>query len=325
MDLNRMLELCRSNQWRIEDLDWTAPPRPLERDQEMAVVQYFTDMAGIELMAAALFEVQRDRAEDPVLRDIFDTFVTDEVRHSRVAERLAHHYDRHHYKVYFRNAHMERFRRHFVEAIEHVSPEIANAYITTGELLLDIALLRSLDDYVDDDMSHQAMEKINRDESRHIAMDFFMIEQYASPEYQAREAARPSKPPLDLVRGWMAIVSFMLAGRPFFRDVFFKPMDLTDPSGKRLQEAFKRAQLVGQRPDVAARPFSRFMQHLQDAFMHPTLGPLVRPLITRLMGVDARVIVPLYSDEEARQAAHMSLEEQARAALGERDPMRAQA
>jgi hypothetical protein len=325
MDLDRMLALCRKNQWQVEDLDWTVTPRPLTREQEMAVVQYFTDMAGIELLAAALFEVQRDQADEPVLRDIFDTFVVDEVRHARVAERLAHHYDRHNYKVYIRNPHMERFRRHFVEALKHVSPEIANAYITTGELLLDIALLRSLDDYVNDEMSHQAMEKINRDESRHIAMDFHMIERYASPEHQAREAAKPAKPPADVIRGWMAIVSFMLAGRPFFQDVFFKPMDLTDPSGQRLREAFKRAQLVGQRPEVAARPFSRFMQGLQDAFMHPVLGPVLRPLVTRIAGVDGRVIAPLYDEEEARRAAMMTLEEQAREALGERDPLLAQA
>ncbi|MFW6052109.1 MAG: hypothetical protein ACODAU_13105 [Myxococcota bacterium] len=325
MDLDRMLELCRRNQWHVDDLDWSAAPRPMPREQEMAVVQYFTDMAGIELLAAALFEVQRDRSEEPVLRDIFETFVVDEIRHSRVAERLAHHYDRNHYKIYFRNAHMERFRRHFVDALEHVSPEIANAYITTGELLLDIALLRSLNDYVDDEMSHQAMEKINRDESRHIAMDFFMIERYASPEHVAAEAAKPPKPPLELLRGWWAVGSFMMAGRPFFRDVFFGPMELTDPSGARMREAFKRAQLIGERPDVAARPFSRFMQRLQDAFMHPVIGPIARPLVTRIMGVDPSVIRPLYDDAEARRAAHMSLEEQAREALGERDPLVAQA
>jgi hypothetical protein len=325
MDLDRMLELCRKNQWHVDDLDWSTTPRPLTREQEMAVVQYFTDMAGIELLAGALFEVQRDRADDPVLRDIFDTFVVDEVRHSRVAERLAHHYDRHHYKIYFRNWHMERFRRHFVHATRYVSPEIANAYITTGELLLDIALLRSIDDYVNDEMSHKAMERINRDESRHIAMDFFMIERYASPEHLAREAAKPSPPPLDLLRGWMAIASFMWVSRPFFRDVFFKPMDLTDPSGTRLLEAFKRTQLIGKRPEVATRPFSRFMQRMQDAFVHPVLGPIARPLVTRIMGVDGRVITPLYDELEARRAALMSLEEQAREALGERDPMIAQA
>lgn len=320
-----MLALCRKNQWDADDLDWTVPPRPMSREQEEAIVQYFTDMAGIELLAAALFEVQRDQADEPVLRDIFDTFVVDEVRHSEVAERLAHHYDRHHYKVYFRNPHMERFRRHFVEALRHVSPEIANAYITTGELLLDIALLRSLDDYVDDAMSHQAMEKINRDESRHIAMDFFMVERYSSAEHLARKAAKPRKPPLDLIRGWTAIAAFMLSARPFFQDVFFGPMDLTDPSGARMREAFKRAQLLGQRPDVAAQPFSRFMRGMQTAFLHPVLGPLARPIVTRIMGVDGRVIAPLFTDAEARRAATMSMGDLAREALGERDPMVSQA
>jgi len=49
------------------------------------------------------------------------------------------------------------FRPHFLAAIEFLPPEIANGYVTAGELLLDVALLRSLNDYVDDAMSHQAM------------------------------------------------------------------------------------------------------------------------------------------------------------------------
>ena len=60
--------------------------------------------------------------------------------------------------------------------MRHLSPEVANVYITTGELILDVALLRSLDDYVADETTHAAMERINRDESRHIAVDFHMFE-----------------------------------------------------------------------------------------------------------------------------------------------------
>src|SRR6185369_14369775 len=100
MDLARMLRKCIADQWKVEDLDWSRTPRELPREHEEAVVQYFTNMAGIERLAGELFREQRDRAEDETLRRIFDSFVVDELRHADAAERLARHYDRHHYRAY---------------------------------------------------------------------------------------------------------------------------------------------------------------------------------------------------------------------------------
>ena len=136
MDLARMLEKCVRDQWSIDDLDWSLPPPHLPRDKEEAVVQYFIDMAGIELLAGALFEVQRDKTKDPTLKNIFATFVADEKRHSAVASRLSKHYDVHHYKDYVESASLTRFRPHFLKLVREASPEIANAYITSGESTL---------------------------------------------------------------------------------------------------------------------------------------------------------------------------------------------
>ena len=97
-----MLDKCVRDQWSIDDLDWSLPPPHLPRDKEEAVVQAFTDMAGIELLAGALFKVQRDKTKDPTLKKIFSTFVADEKRHSAVASRLADHYNVHEYREYRR-------------------------------------------------------------------------------------------------------------------------------------------------------------------------------------------------------------------------------
>src|SRR5450755_1125243 len=138
MDLGRMLEKCVRDQWRIDDLDWSIAPPRLPRDKEEAVVQYFTDMSGIERLAGALFEVQREKTEDPQLRKIFSTFVVDEKRHAEVAARLARHYDVHHYRTYSESDSLAKFRPHFLRVVQNTSPEIANAYITSGELILDV-------------------------------------------------------------------------------------------------------------------------------------------------------------------------------------------
>ncbi len=310
-----MLEMCRRDQWLPEDLDWGVAPRTMSEDDETAVVQYFTDMAGIEILAGELFRVQRDRADDPVLRQVFDSFVTDEIRHSEVASRLARHYDVHHYRRYAINPHLARFRRHFVEALRHLTPDIANAYITTGELLLDVALLRSLDDFVADDMSRQAMRLINRDESRHIAVDYHMVEHYASDAYAAACRAAPRRPLGERLRGILALSLMLYHAKPFFRDVFFAPMELTDPSGRRLLEAFKRIQLLGEKPASARRPFGRFLRTLYELFNHPLAGRLLGPAIARVMGLDPRVIRRLYTDAEARRASRMTFDELAEEAL----------
>ncbi len=304
-----MLAMCRRDQWSIDDLDWSREPRGLSREHETAVCQYFMDMSGIELLAGELFKVQRDMTDDPTLAAIFDSFVVDEERHSAVARRLCEHYDVHGYQTYELNPHLVRFRDPFVEAVHHLPPDIANAYITGGELLLDVALLRSLDDFVDDEMSHSAMKLINRDESRHIAMDYYMVEFYSSREYVAWLDEQPRKPISERAKSVLALLTMLYHASPFFRDVFFSPMDLTDPTGRRLTEAFKRIQLLGDRPGVQERPFARFMKIVQMLFNDPIVGPVLGPLLARIIGVEPRVIRRLYTDDEKRRSDRMSLEE----------------
>jgi len=310
-----MLSKCRDGQWRTDQLDWSAPPPRLPRAKEEAVVQAFTDMAGIERLAAALFRAQAAKATDPTLRAIFDSFVADEERHADVAARLARYYDVSRYRPYHQAPALVAFRGPFLAVIELAPPEIANAYVTAGELLLDVALLRSLDDYVGDPMSHQAMELINRDESRHIAIDFHMTEVYASPAYAAIRAARPSPDARTRARGAAALARMLWHAQPFLRQVFLEPIDRTDPSGRRLREAMKRIQLIARKPAVAAQPFMRVMLALQELYLRPVIGPLAGRLLLRALGAEPRLAARLYSDDELARSNAMSFDEMAEEAL----------
>ncbi|MDB4962385.1 MAG: hypothetical protein JWP01_2384 [Myxococcales bacterium] len=310
-----MLDKCVRDQWTISDLDWSVRPPALPRDKEEAVVQAFLDMAGIELLAGALFEVQREKTTDPTLRKIFSTFVADEKRHSAVALRLSQHYDVHHYRSYVESASLTAFRPHFLSLVRNTSPEIANAYITSGELILDVALLRSLDDYVADDMSHQAMNLINRDESRHIAVDFHMTEHYCSDAYQAEIRARPRPSLREMTRMIRVVATMMWYAKPFLQEVFLAPMDRTDPSGRRVQEAFKRIQLVLRKPTVARAPFSKMMIKLQEAYNHPLIGKVLGRLILRALGAEDRAARILFTPEELARTQQMSFDELAEEAL----------
>lgn len=310
-----MLDKCVRDQWNADQLDWTLPPPQMTRDKEEAVVQYFTDMSGLERLASALFAAQARKAKDPTLRAIFESFVVDEERHAVVAERLARHYDVHRWKTYAIAPALIAFRPHFLRVIEAAPPEIANAYVTAGELMLDVALLRSIDDYVGDEMSHRAMELINRDESRHIAIDFHMTEFYASDEFLARRARRA--PSLRAqARGAFATMRMLWHAQPFLKAVFLDPIDRTDPSGRRIREAFKRMQLVMRKPTVARLPFSRFMLRMQDLLNHKVAGPLLGGAILRVLGGERRIAAQLFTDEELRRAQAMSFDELAADAVG---------
>jgi hypothetical protein len=307
--------MCRKGQWKIDDLDWSTTARPMGRDEEIAIVQYFTDMAGIERLAGALFEEQRKRAENQTLQKIFSTFVVDEERHARAAERLARYYDVHRFRTYEMSPSLIAFSGHFVHAVRFLSAEIANVYITAGELILDVALLRSINDYVHDEMSQRAMDLINRDESRHIAVDYHMTEYYASPRYQAWLEKQPRQPLAERTKALWAFANVLFAAKPFFRDVFFLPMTMVDPSGRRLREAFKRGQLLGSKPEVAARPFWRFLSALRETVKHPKLGPLLGGVAARLAGVPSEFMYDLYTDSEYQRASRMTYDELADEAL----------
>lgn len=310
-----MLRMCHEGQWSPGDLDWSQEPRPMSREDEMSVVQYFTDMAQIERLAGALFVEQERRAKDPVLKEIFSTFVKDEMRHSHVAQMLADHYDVHRYRAYRPSRSLDKFYPHFIDAIRHLSDDVANAYITSGELILDVALLRSIDDFVADPLSAQAMDLINRDESRHIAIDYHMVEHYASPAYREEKRRAPKKSLKEQAAGARAFAAMTLYGRPFFKDVFFAPMDKVDPTGRRIREAFKRMQMLGEKPGLEHLPLMKFWRTLMDLYARPWVGPRGKEVIARILGAEPRFMEQIATEEELARARAMSFEELAQEAL----------
>jgi hypothetical protein len=312
VDLERMLDKCKRGQWTLDDVDWSAAPRAMSRDDEEDIVQYFVDMAAIERFAKALFEEQQRRAKNPVLAQIYATFIADEERHALAAERLARHFDVHHYRVYRTSEELERFKPPFLDAIRLLSDEVANAYITGGELMLDVALLRSIDDFVNDPTSRGAMALINRDEARHIAVDYHMIEYYTTDEFWQARARLPRPSLARSVRTAVAILKLFRASGPFFMHMFVRPMQRTDPKNERLLEAFKRMQLLQNMPGVERSPLARFTRFVCDTYNHPLWGPLFGGAVQKFAGFPPELLKNLYTDEEAALARRRGFDELAR-------------
>jgi hypothetical protein len=315
MQLESMLEKCRREQWSIDDLDWSGKPREMSREDEIAICQYFIDMAGIERLAKELFAEQARRATG-TLKAIFQTFVVDEERHAQAAERLSKFYDTHHYRAYKTTPALAAFAPHFVDAVRYMSADIANTYITGGELILDVALLRSINDHVGDAMSQRAMDLINRDESRHIAVDFHMVDYYTSQAYADLLASQPPKSIPQQLAAARAMLGLFRHVAPFFKSVFFEPMRVVDPSGKRLKEAFKRIQLIAQPPVARRSDFMKLMTALQDAYNdRPVVRLVFGPVIERIVGVGPELITRLYTEAERERASRMTFDQMAEEAL----------
>jgi hypothetical protein len=114
------------------------------------------------------------------------------------------------------------------------------------------------------------------------------------------------------------LATMMWHAKPFLQEVFLAPMDKTDPSGRRIQEAFKRIQLMLRKPTVARAPFPRFMIAAQAAYNHPVIGALFGRLLLRVLGAEPRAARILFTAEELAKTQRMSFEELAEEALAQK-------
>jgi len=272
VDLEKMLERCERGQWSVDDFDWDGRPVPLAPETEMHVCAYFVNMSYIERLAGALFLSLARRQTDPQLAAIFRTFHADELRHSRAAARLADYFDVHHYRVYTPNLQMLRFIPYFVGAIESLHPAFATSFILGGELILDLALLRGLNAYVDDPLSRAVVERINQDESRHLAMDMHLTELLARSDGGAAGGANPW-----LGRDWWGVLVW---GSPFFSEVFFRPMQVFDPSQDQMREVIRRFRRFYDRAALAGNPAVAQFRSVV-AFLETTAGALLGDALER--------------------------------------------
>jgi hypothetical protein len=301
IDLDRMLDRCAEGQWRVDDFDWDQAPVPLAPEQERQLCAYYTNMAYIERLAGALFRSLADRVADPTLAAVLRLCHADEVRHSHAAARLADHFDVRHLELYAANLAMLRFGPAFVRAIDELHPAFATSFILGGELILDVALLRSLNRFVDDPLARAVVERINQDESRHIAMDMFLAELLASPDHGI---------PVGATNPWTNLDYWQLLawGPEFFAEVFFRPMQVLDPSQAQLRDAIRRFGRFYDRPRLAANPAVQQFRGIVDFFesqVGALVGNLLVDVVARTSGVDLSFV---------RAAAHAAAVDAAEAA-----------
>lgn len=177
MDMDLMLTKIKDRQWALADIDWDAPGAELITDEQRPKLKAFmADLCWIENIGARGFAALAKKAPTPTIAEIYRYFHAEEQRHANAELALMKRWGM------LDDGEMPEPNINIRLAIEWLdryadgmSLSILGTVIPMLEVALDGALLKFLLDEVHDPVCHQVFEKINNDESRHIAVDFEVL------------------------------------------------------------------------------------------------------------------------------------------------------
>jgi hypothetical protein len=251
LDLDRMLDAVRAGQWSVDDFDWSVPIRGLDRisardRREAGRALVFT--ARLERQAANIFALASEFVDDPRARAIYQLFAIDERRHADAEVLLARRYG-------VAEADLPRPLDWAMRVLESGwdSPrralhEISSASIILFELALDSLLIPALKDLTDDPLQTRIFRLIDLDESRHLAMDYWLLdhkgERYAGRD--ARAIMNDSPPSLARrVRGrWELVKTLGAMLLAFGTTTVTMPMLRAATEGKRMERYAQRVAAI---------------------------------------------------------------------------------
>jgi len=177
LDLDEMLAKIRDRQWALADIDWTAPGAETIDDEFRPKLKAFmADLTWIENVGARGFAAMAKKAPTATLATIYRYFHAEEQRHANAELALMRRWGM------LEEGEMPEPNVNIRLAIEWLDKysddmplSVLGTVIPMLEVALDGALLKFLLEEVHDPVCHQVFEKINADESRHIAVDFEVL------------------------------------------------------------------------------------------------------------------------------------------------------
>lgn len=178
IDLDKMLLKIKSTQWSLADIDWDAPGAELITEEQWPKLKEFmADLMWIEHVGARAFAAMSKKAPNDTLKEIYSYFHAEEQRHANAEMALMKRWgmldgD----EIPEPNINL----RLVIEWLDRYADEmpvyVLGTVVPMLEIALDGALCKFLLDTVDDPVCHQAFEKINDDESRHLGVGFSVME-----------------------------------------------------------------------------------------------------------------------------------------------------
>ena len=177
IDMDVMLEKIKDRQWALADFDWDAPGAETITDEFRPKLKAFmADLCWIENSGARGFAAMATKAPTSTIAEIYRYFHAEEQRHANAELALMKRWGMlDDGEVPEPNVNI----RLAIEWLDRFSDDMPLSVLGTVipmlEVALDGALLKFLLDQVHDPLCHEVFEKINNDESRHLAVDFEVL------------------------------------------------------------------------------------------------------------------------------------------------------
>jgi hypothetical protein len=188
MDMDVMLAKIKDRQWALADIDWDAPGAETISDEFRPKLKAFmADLCWIENVGARGFAALAKKAPTPTLAEIYRYFHAEEQRHANAELALMKRWGMldedeasgatgNGLRMPEPNVNIRLAIDWLDTYADSMSLSVLGTVIPMLEVALDGALLKFLLDEVDDPVCHQVFQKINNDESRHIAVDFEVLD-----------------------------------------------------------------------------------------------------------------------------------------------------
>ncbi|MFZ0835662.1 MAG: ferritin-like domain-containing protein [Mycobacterium sp.] len=178
IDMDTMLEKIKDRQWALADIDWEAPGAETISDEFRPRLKAFmADLCWIENIGARGFAALAKKAPTPTIAEIYRYFHAEEQRHANAELALMKRWDM------LEDGEMPEPNVNIRLAIEWLDRysdamplSVLGTVIPMLEVALDGALLKFLLEQVHDPVCHEVFEKINNDESRHLVVDFEVLD-----------------------------------------------------------------------------------------------------------------------------------------------------
>ncbi|MEJ7633831.1 ferritin-like domain-containing protein [Aeromicrobium sp.] len=178
LDLDRTLETIKERQWALADIDWDAPgAEKVDSEQRAKLKDFMSDLVWIENIGARGFAAMAKKAPTDTLRDIYTYFHAEEQRHANAELALMRRWDMlEEDQTPEPNINVRLAIDWLDKHADDMSLSVLGTVIPMLEVALDGALVKFLMDEVDDPICHEVFKKINADESRHLAVDFEVLD-----------------------------------------------------------------------------------------------------------------------------------------------------
>ncbi|ALR13380.1 MULTISPECIES: reductase [Mycobacteroides] len=248
MDLDNMLQMIKDKQWALADIDWEAPGAELiEPELHAKLKPFIADLMWIENVGARGFAALAKKAPTPTLKSIYEHFHAEEQKHANAELALMRRWGMlENDEIPSPSINVQLVINWLDKYSDGMSLSFLGTVIPMLEVALDGALIKFITDEVKDPIAQEAFKRINSDESRHLAVDFEVMDILGH--------AKMRKMLIEFVGGWLK--PSLLIGVLSYVPLLNKMRDNIVAMGvdeERLYGAMKRYKSVGERNEKVRR------------------------------------------------------------------------